>query len=1442
MSTTPRSLFSRSATGGGDAPRPKRHLVLKSFLGFLVLFALLVAGLSWYASTPQFANKVRTQLIGVLENATGGRVGLGAFRWSLFHLQVEADNLTIHGLEAPGQAPYVHLDRLVARIKIISLFRAQIGLDYLGIDNPEVHIIVYKDGSTNQPVPKTKSAPLDVNKTVNQIFDLQANRAEINHGTLLLNQKAIPFSLAANDLEVGINYLRPTDQYKADISIADLTARRDIAAPVHSKLSLEALMGRNTLGLTDLHLSAGDSTLAAHGSVTNYTNPRWQLAADGSVDLREAEALAGIPGLDRGVVSLHAEGKGTAALFDVLGNVKIAGATYVGSGISVRGLNASTDLHATQDDLAVENLRATLAGGGLLQGHAHIDHWLAPSTPADGQTPTKAVAEQKPVSKKSVTAKAARGANRAIAHVIQNPIAKAQVSTGEADLRLNGFTLPSILSVIAPAKYQHLGFATTAGGTVHLGWTGTASDLAADAKIALQGPTAPRNGDVPVNGLVDVIYSGSTNSLVVHRLNVQTPGAQLNATGGVGLAAGARASLQVQASVSDLSEFNRAFAVFGVAGKNGASPVPVALHGQATFNGVVTGSLAAPDVTGHLAVNDFDILLNQLSPATAAAVPQVTNPQGQKLPVPVAAAGTGQVAAPGGAPASTFHIDSLTADAEYAPSHVSVQSAVITRGAMQVHAAGQLHAHRTRHGWAFDKQAAIQATASVTQARIPELLALAGQSSLPVTGTLNLNVKAGGTLGNLNGGGHLSMTGGAAYGQPYKSLDADLLFAGQQVGASSLTLNIAGGEITGNGGYDLTSKQLHFQAQSSGLTLENFEALKNAPLGVRGQLAFSVQGSGTVDHPSAQAAVHLTNLVVSNPAAGGKSLNGAVDLNAHTANGSLLASINARLGGATLALNATTAISGDYATQASLTLANLDMNPFLTLFNVDGIQGSSVISGKINVNGPLKTPKLLSGNAQLSRIAVIAQGQTIATDGSLQASLQNGVLSLQPLHISGAGTDLHVQGRASLFGADRPIRVKANGTLNLKVGHSFDPDLNTNGMVNLNLTVGNTLAKPDVEGSVDFKDDNLAYGDLPNGINHLNGSLVFDQGRLTATNLTATSGGGDLTIGGYITYEQGVYGDLSVTGKQIRVRYPGGVSTVVDTKIRAQGTLQSILISGGVQITRFTIFPDVDLSAFSSNGVSPPPDPTAFANRIHLDVHVTSSPQLDINNSYAKLAGTVNLYARGTAENPSILGRISISQGEATFGGTHYVLQHGEIYFTNPVKIEPTLDLEASARVEDYSIIIGLHGTPDKLAPVFRSEPPLSEQDIFSLLALGQTQEESSISSQQQSQAGVNSTADTILGGALNATLSSRINKLFGGGSVKIDPNFVSGTGNSTARITVQQQIGKKTTVTYATNVNSTAQQLIQGQYNLTQNISVLALRDESGVFSFEVKLHRRYR
>ena len=1481
----------------GSRQHKARRFLLRFAVGFFLLLVVILGGLAWYASTPAFENKVRGYLISTLEDATGGRVELGAFRWRLLHLEFEADNLTIHGLEAADQVPYAHVERLRARVKIISFFRAKVGLNYLGVDKPTVHLIVYKDGSTNQPVPKKKSAPTDTQSTINSVFDLAVDRAEINDGTALVNQQALPFNLAANDLELGVNYVPARDHYTGTLSIADIVVQRGAAAKIHSKLTVQADAGRNEFNIPSLTFAAGASTLAAHAQVSNFNDPHWQIGAKGTVDLREAEALAAVPGLDQGVIALDLTGKGTKALFSIDGETRLAGVNYRASGVDLRGLNAATRVHVTQDELSLNGLVAHLARGGTVDAEAHIYNWLSPSTPPVS-TPTAAPAT--PGSKAAAIGKAAQQANQVAADNTANPAAKALPSRGVVKARLSGFTLPTVLSIVAPPKFQDLGFATTASGAVEINWVGNPSDLAAEAKIALTAPPQPGHGEVPVNGAINVLYSGRENSLLVRQLDAHTPGTQIQVSGGVGLAAGRGSSLKASVTVSNLGEFNRALIALGVSsnGKKGTQAIPVQLHGQAQFLGTVTGNLAAPDVKGHLSVNNFDIALNQPNAAATAAgaqalraaatnnglppVSDVTsqasctvppgngaivtcpNPSGQQVPIQVAspappdAATSTSAATPLAVPAAatapptpgtaaaaaapqTIHFDSLSADGEYSPERIFVQSALLVRGNTRVQASGQMQAHHlSRHRLAFDNHSAVTGDVAVDKAALTDLLALGGQA-LPVTGTLTLHSHVSGTLDNLNGGGHLNVAGGQIYGEPYRSLDADLVFAGQNIGASNLIFLEDGGKVTGEGGYNLAAKQFHFKAQGAGFDLAHFKQIKTLPLTVVGQVNFQAEGSGTATAQTIEASAHLVNLSISNPA-GGPASNGAIDLNAHTQAGNLLLDVNGRLNGATVQVRGTTALSGQYQTQTRLTLANLDINPYLQLFNVQGVSGKSLISGTVALNGPLGTPKLLNGTMQLSRLQVASEGITLATDGDLQATLRNGTFTLAPLHVTGGGTDLHASGSADLFGAPRPVDVKANGALDLKIVHTLVPDATASGAVSFGVTVGGTIERPDLEGKVTFANVNLAYASLPNGLSGMNGDLVFDQGRLQVENLTATSGGGQLTFGGFVAYQQGVYADLNAAGKGVRVRYAGGISVLLDTKVRVQGTLQNLLVSGNVLLNRFSVGPNLDLSTFNSNGISPPPDPTAFGNHVRLDVKINSAPQLDINNSYAKLAGDINLNIRGTAADPSVLGHISLTEGEATFAGTHYSLQHGDIYFNNPVRIDPTIDLQATAHVEDYDVLIGLNGTPEKLSPTFRSEPPLSEQDIFQLLAVGRTAEEQQIYSNQQTQAGANTTEDALLGGALNATVSSRINKLFGGGSVKIDPNFISGTGNSTARITVQQQVGKSGTVTYATNVNSTNEQLIQGQFNLTPQISLLAVRDESGVFSVLVKLHQRYR
>jgi translocation and assembly module TamB len=539
-------------------------------------------------------------------------------------------------------------------------------------------------------------------------------------------------------------------------------------------------------------------------------------------------------------------------------------------------------------------------------------------------------------------------------------------------------------------------------------------------------------------------------------------------------------------------------------------------------------------------------------------------------------------------------------------------------------------------------------------------------------------------------------------------------------------------------------------------------------------------------------------------------------------------------------------LNGDYPMQAKLTMAGLDIGKPLAMFGTGNVKAQSLIDGVATMNGPLKTPKALSGEAEFSQVDVKLQGIELKAAEPLRVGLRDGVATLEQVHITGQDTDMRASGTAELLGVTDPkggkLDVKGTGNVSMTLLHTFDSDITSTGKVEFTVAAGGRVANPTVTGKVQFDNVNVAMDGVPNGLSNMNGTLVFNDDRLQVQSLTARTGGGELKIGGYIRYKNGVYAALTATGDVVRVRLYG-LSATANANLKLQGGTSGALLSGTILMTRFGIGPDVDFAAFgTAGGVSVTPDPNSPANKIRLDVHVTSAPQLDFQNSYAKLAGTVDLTIRGTAAVPSVLGRIEINDGSATFAGTKYQLQRGEIYFSNPVRIDPSIDLDVTAQVENYDITVGLHGTATNLKPTYRSEPPLSEADVFALLALGRTQEEAQLYQERLAQQGTDPTTSALLGGALNATVSNRVEKLFGVGSVKIDPAFVGTLGESSARITVQQQFSRQIMVTFATNVNTSAQELIQVQYDLNHDNAIVVTRDESGVFSVVYKLRRRYR
>ncbi len=360
----------------------------------------------------------------------------------------------------------------------------------------------------------------------------------------------------------------------------------------------------------------------------------------------------------------------------------------------------------------------------------------------------------------------------------------------------------------------------------------------------------------------------------------------------------------------------------------------------------------------------------------------------------------------------------------------------------------------------------------------------------------------------------------------------------------------------------------------------------------------------------------------------------------------------------------------------------------------------------------------------------------------------------------------------------------------------------------------------------------------------INGSLIFNQDRLQIETLTAHTGGGLVTFGGYATAYNGKFNfDLTVRGQDVRLRYPPGVSATANADLHFVGSSAASNLTGEIIVTKLGMTPGFDFGAYldRSQGSALPPT-NRLLNRIRLDVHIATTPELQMQTASVRLSGDADLHLRGTAGKPVILGRADVIEGEVYFNGTKYRLDRGDVTFINPVTTTPVLDLQATTRVRDYDVTLNLNGQIDRPNVTYRSEPPLPTSDIIGLLAFGSTSEESAQLSQSQS-AFNSETSNAILSAALNATVSNRVQKLFGVSRIKIDPQGLTTETSPTQTgpaVTIEQQVQNNLTLTYTTNVAQASQQIIQVEYNITRNISIVGVRDQNGVVSFDVRMRQR--
>jgi translocation and assembly module TamB len=770
---------------------------------------------------------------------------------------------------------------------------------------------------------------------------------------------------------------------------------------------------------------------------------------------------------------------------------------------------------------------------------------------------------------------------------------------------------------------------------------------------------------------------------------------------------------------------------------------------------------------------------------------------------------------------------------------------------------------------------AISGRVQVTALDLARVLRESGTNALPaeakLAGMANANLQLSGTVGTPVVAGDVRVSGGTAWGIALDRFSTGFRWSREQLMVDGADVASGRSSARISGDYrpttaDWRSGRARFDLNANEGSMRRWVAA--LPEGFEAAARGTAKGEMTIRNGVATLAALDGTVTIPQLTLNGRPL-GDAQVEASSRGSTMTTKLNARLLGSQVQGNAEFSLNGNnpglgQAQVTGLTLENLRT---LGIFgDVDKpLPARGSLDAELGFSGPVFRPDQWTATIKIPRLAIeprpasnTVNGTTIdptrfslRNTGPLTGTVDRRGLTIETARLVGQGTDLTIGGSIGLR-TRAPWNLTMKGSFNLDGLSVLEPDLEASGVSTLDATVRGELYRPAINGQMEITDASFRFRNVPNGLDQVSGLIRFDTNRATIERLTAQSGGGNLSVTGFVGFggPQLVY-RLQSDVKRVRVRYPDEVSTTFDGKLAMSGTSAQSLLSGDITLARVSLQAQTDLGgllAATARSAQSTPTQNAFLRGMQLDVHVVTAPDAQLQTSLARdLQPQADLRIRGTAARPVALGRTTISEGDLTFFGNRYRVNRGEINLYNPSRIEPVLNFDLETTVRGVIVNINVSGPMDKLNVNYRSDPPLQQSEIVSLLAVGlgpNTASTSQTTTTNTSAVQQTGGGGSLLGGAISSTLAApvagRLQRLFGISRVNIDPDL-----NSTSpqgRLTVEQQVSREIRLTYITTLSRTQNLIVRMQWDFSQDFSLIAIRDENGLFGVDFQIRKRFK
>ncbi len=721
----------------------------------------------------------------------------------------------------------------------------------------------------------------------------------------------------------------------------------------------------------------------------------------------------------------------------------------------------------------------------------------------------------------------------------------------------------------------------------------------------------------------------------------------------------------------------------------------------------------------------------------------------------------------------------------------------------------------------------------------------------PLTGEFELK----GLYGRPFGSGDLTIAEPVAWGEPFDLATARLRFEGNGVRLDGLEMRKGDGELTG-AMFIRWDSTYSLNLDGRDLAIASIESFRDERTPLSGLAQFTASGAGAFEEPRYQVRGTIADFGVRGEAVG--QITGRADV----AGGAMRVAVEAASPELAVSGSGRIELEGDRSADLSFRLTNTTIDPFVRAYRAEfPADASAVVSGTLQLVGPLRDLNALTVDATVEQLRLEFFEYAVRNDGPVSFVLDDNVVHVQEMSLSGEGTALQLTGQIGV--GDERLELRADGDMSLAILQALLPDIRSSGSAQLAADIGGTVLEPVVVGTASVSGGRVRHFSLPHALDELEGQIVFEPNGVRFDELTGMLAGGPLQFGGRVGLSGYEINELSITAQAtgMRLRFPEGVRSVVDAELTLGGDLEDVVLSGTATV-RDAIWIDLfepstgflDFTSVEDALVPQTVEPTL---PLRYDVRVVAPSSLRISDSTTRIVASAELTLGGTYDQPLLFGNAEIDRGEMFFEGNRYRVTRGSIGFSNPTEIDPYLDIEAETDIrvptQTYRVTFGVSGTMDRLDVELSSDPPLQESEIFSLL-LGdvrdpQAAEIRSLRAQEEArQELLQAGAARLLTSPLSSGVGRVVEESFGVDSFEIAPSISDPSAQQstqllpTARVLIGKRISDRAHVTFSRAVSGANQDLIVVlEYDQNDRLSWILSQNADRTYALDFRVRRGF-